>query len=348
MTLEHALGDGRLSAADAADGPALARIVLALAQGAARLSVEIGRPPLCGRLGAASGSVNADGDGQRRLDLEADDLFRAALTGAGVGPFLSEEGEEPEVIDPAGTLAGAIFPLDGSSNIDVNAPVGTIFSILPAPEKGRLDAGLAFKRTGRSQLAAGFFIYGPQTSLLVTFGRGTHLFTLDRVSGAFVLVEADLTIRENAPEYAINASNYRHWHPPAQSFIDDCVLGVDGPRGRNFNMRWIASPVADSYRIFTRGGIFLYPADTRQGYGQGRLRLLYEANPVAFLAERAGGAATDGVDPVLDRAPGSPHQRVPLVMGSREKVERIRRYHLHKSTPTRDDPLFGRRGLMRA
>jgi fructose-1,6-bisphosphatase I len=148
-------------------------------------------------------------------------------------------------------------------------------------------------------------------------------------------------------EYAINASNYRHWHEPIQSYIDDCVMGADGPRGRNFNMRWIASLVADAYRIFTRGGVFLYPADKREGYGQGRLRLIYEANPVAFLAEQAGGGASDGVDPILDRVPESVHQRTPFVMGSADKVERVRRYHVDRSSPTRDEPLFGRRGLLR-
>jgi fructose-1,6-bisphosphatase I len=210
------------------------------------------------------------------------------------------------------------------------------------------DPLLAFRQSGRAQVAAGFFIYGPQTSLIMSTGQGTHLFTLDPASRQFVLVAANLAIPPSVAEYAINASNYRHWHEPMQRYIDDCVMGADGPRSRNFNMRWIASLVADAYRIFTRGGIFLYPADKREGYGQGRLRLLYEANPVAFLAEQAGGAASDGIDPILDRLPETAHQRTPFVMGSADEVERVRRYYVDRTPPTRGEPLFRRRGLLRA
>jgi fructose-1,6-bisphosphatase I len=261
----------------------------------------------------------------------AEELFSTALRAAGIGGYLSEERKDAAVFDPLSAIAVAIDPLDGSSNIDVNAPIGTIFSVLPMVQGAGDDPIAPFLQSGRRQVAAGFFIYGPQTSLIVSVGQGTHLFVLDRTSRRFVLVEAGLTIPSGVTEYAINASNYRHWHEPIQSYIDDCVMGADGPRGRNFNMRWIASLVADAYRIFTRGGVFLYPADKREGYGQGRLRLIYEANPVAFLAEQAGGGASDGVDPILDR----------------DKVERVRRYHVDRSSPTRDEPLFGRRGLLR-
>ncbi len=326
---------------------AVARALSRMGEAAVSLSTLISAPPLSGRLGAAAGSANSDGDGQRRLDLVAEDLFAGALRDAGIAAYLSEEVEAASLFDPEGLLAVAIDPLDGSSNIDVNAPIGTIFSILPMIPEAVESPTLAFRQTGRAQLAAGFFTYGPQTSLVVSFGHGVHLLVLNKNANEFILVDSQIKIPDNVPEYAINASNYRHWHEPVQSYIDDCVQGEEGPSGRNFNMRWIASLVADSYRIFMRGGIFLYPGDRRPGYEQGRLRLMYEANPVAFLAEQAGGAATDGIDPILDRKPHAPHQRVPFVMGSADKVERVRQYYMDLSPPVRDAPLFGRRGLLR-
>ncbi len=342
--------DGLLDAEARASGPvgqALAEAFVCMAGAAKALSVLIAAPPVGGRLGAKAGTANSDGDQQKKLDIVAEDLFSDSLRKAGIGAYLSEEVEEATVFHPAGLLAVAIDPLDGSSNIDVNAPIGTIFSILPMVSEAVADPALAFRQPGRKQLAAGFFIYGPQTSLVVTFGKGVHLLVLSPELNDFVLVESAITIPPDMPEYAINASNYRHWHEPVQTYIDDCVRGEEGPRGRNFNMRWIGSMVADAYRIFMRGGIFLYPGDKRPGYEQGRLRLMYEANPVAFLAEQAGGAATDGIDNILDRKPHSPHQRVPFVMGSADKVERVREYYLDLNPPTRDAPLFGRRGLLR-
>ena len=326
---------------------AVARAVREMALAASALGRLIGRPPLEGRLGAHHGGANSDGDKQRRLDMVAEDMFSSALREAGVAAYLSEEVEEPAILDGTGVLAVAIDPLDGSSNIDVNAPIGTIFSIFPMPADAFAEPALAFRQKGRAQLAAGFFIYGPQTSLVISFGAGTLLFVLDRDADAFLLVEPEILIPHDNAEYAINASNYRHWHEPVKAYIDDCVKGVEGPRGQNFNMRWIASMVADSYRIFMRGGIFLYPADGRDGYEQGRLRLLYEANPVAFLAEQAGGGATDGIDPILDRTPHTPHQRVPFIMGSIDKVDRVRSYYLETAPPWQAAPLFGRRGLLR-
>jgi fructose-1,6-bisphosphatase I len=326
---------------------AVARAMVGMAEAAVSLSTLIAAPPLSGRLGAAAGSANSAGDGQKQLDLVAEDLFADALRGAGIAAYLSEEVEDACIFDPEGLVAVAIDPLDGSSNIDVNAPIGTIFSIFPMVPEALATPDLAFRQTGRAQLAAGFFIYGPQTSLVVSFGQGVLLLVLNEKTGDFVLVESGIRIPPDVPEYAINASNYRHWHQPVQSYIDDCVQGEEGPSGRNFNMRWIASLVADSYRIFMRGGIFLYPGDRRPSYEQGRLRLMYEANPVAFLAEQAGGAATDGIDPILDRTPHAPHQRVPFVMGSADKVERVRQYYMDLSPPVRDAPLFGRRGLLR-
>lgn len=346
-TLETLLAGEALAHDRGPVGEAVARAVTHMAKAAVALSTLIATPPLSGRLGAQAGSANSDGDGQRTLDLVAEDLFAGALRDAAIGAYLSEEVEEAGLFDPAGLIAVAIDPLDGSSNIDVNAPIGTIFSILPMLPQAVDDPALAFAQTGRAQLAAGFFIYGPQTSLVVTLGRGVLLFVLDRNTDTFTLVDGALSIPQNVPEYAINASNYRHWHEPVQAYIDDCVRGEEGPSGRNFNMRWVASLVADSYRIFMRGGIFLYPGDKRPGYEQGRLRLMYEANPIAFLAEQAGGAATDGAEPVLDRAPHALHQRAPFVMGSVDKVERVRQYYLDITPPTRDAPLFGRRGLLR-
>jgi fructose-1,6-bisphosphatase I len=333
---------------EAGDRSAAARAALVHMAGAAvSLSTLLARPPLSGRLGATTGEANSDGDKQRKLDLIAEDLFRDALKSAGVGAYLSEEVEDAGLLNAQGLVAVAIDPLDGSSNIDVNAPVGTVFSILPMPEAAMSDPAAAFRQTGRSQIAAGFFIYGPQTSLMVSWGQGTHLFVLDAQAGAFVLVEAEVRIPFGAAEYAINASNQNHWHEPVRSYIEDCVRGEDGPLGRKYNMRWVASMVADAYRIFMRGGIFLYPADDRRGYEQGRLRLMYEANPVAFLVEQAGGQATDGINPILDRQPAAPHERTPLIMGSADKVERVRHYHLDLSPPSREAPLFGRRGLLR-
>jgi fructose-1,6-bisphosphatase I len=313
-----------LEGVQGAQAKAAARAVLALARAAAELSAVIARPSIEGRLGAATGGANIDGDAQRKLDLIAEDLCRSALQGAGVGPYLSEETEGPMILDPAGTVAVAIDPLDGSSNIDVNGVIGTIFSILPAQGP---DAGASFLQNGRAQIAAGFFSYGPQTTLVVSLGEGVDVFTLDRSTGDFVLVERGLKIPEGTPEYAINASNHRQWREAVRNYIDDCLRGAEGPHGETYNMRWAGSLVADAYRIFNRGGIFLYPADARKGYDQGRLRLLYEASPIAFLAEQAGGSATDGERPILDIVPHRPHERAPLVMGSADKVERVRRYH---------------------
>jgi fructose-1,6-bisphosphatase I len=326
-------------------GEALSAALTEMAAAAATLGALIAKPALGGRMGAAAGSANSDGDSQKRLDLVAEEIFSAALRRAGIGAYLSEEVEDASLFDPAGVLAVAIDPLDGSSNIDVNAPIGTIFALLPMVPEALEEPARAFRQTGRALLGAGFFVYGPQTSLMVTFGRGVHLLTLDRDAGEFVLVESGVTIPTGYAEYAINASNHRHWHEPVRAYIDDCVQGEEGPAGRNFNMRWIGSLVADSYRIFMRGGVFLYPGDKRPGYEHGRLRLMYEAYPVAFLAEQAGGGATDGVEPILDRKPTSPHQRSPLIMGSADKVERIRQYHLDMAP--RDAPLFARRGLLR-
>jgi fructose-1,6-bisphosphatase I len=300
---------------------------MALARAAGELADIIARPSSGGRLGAATGAANSDGDAQRQLDIIAEDLCRDALAGAGVGPYLSEETDGPILLNPDGEVAVAIDPLDGSSNIDVNGVVGTIFSLLPAP-RGHTDPALAFRQSGRAQLGAGFFVYGPKTSLVVSLGQGVDVFTLDPAGGGFVLAERSVAIPRVTGEFAINASNHRHWLAPVRGYIDDCLQGETGPRGRNFNMRWVASLVADAFRIFVRGGVFLYPSDARKGYERGRLRLLYEASPMAFLVEQAGGAASDGEQPILDLIAERPHQRAPLIMGSAEEVEVIRLRHI--------------------
>lgn len=295
-------------------------------------------------LAAPAATRNADGDLQKPLDLFANEIFIAAAQRAAVAAVASEELDAVLILDPAAPLALAIDPLDGSSNIDTNISVGTIFGILPACAD---DPARAFTQKGADQLAAGFLIYGPQTALVLTLGAGTRIFVLERETGQFMVLGRTIRVAERTPEYAINASNYRFWHDPVRAFIDDCVQGEEGPRGTNFNMRWIASLVAEVYRILIRGGIFLYPADQRPGYEQGRLRLLYEANPIAFLIEQAGGAATDGVNRILEIAPQSVHQRIPLVFGSADKVARVARYHSWSQPFSERAPLFGKRGLLR-
>jgi fructose-1,6-bisphosphatase I len=244
-------------------------------------------------------------------------------------------------------LLVAIDPLDGSSNIDANVSIGTIFSVLPAPTGASSIDARAFLQPGTNQLAAGYALYGPQTMLVLTLGAGTHVFTLDRTRDTFRLTAAHLSIPPVTREFAINASNQRHWDEPIRIYVDDCLRGAEGPRGQDFNMRWIASMVAEAHRVLTRGGIYLYPADGRYGYSRGRLRLLYEASPIASLIEQAGGAASTGHGRILELEPRSLHERVPLLFGSREEVARLDRYHLDPHPIGERSPLFGRRGLFR-
>jgi fructose-1,6-bisphosphatase I len=333
-------------AADEAERGAVAETVRAIAGAAARVSDLIALGPLAGALGAVVGD-NADGDEQKELDVRANDLFIDALRRAPVAVLASEENETALVLADGAPLAVALDPLDGSSNIDTNVSVGTIFSILARATAEAGAAESAILQPGANQLAAGMVVYGPQTALVLTVGRGTDIFTFDRRSGDFALTRAGVRIPEGRREYAINASNYRHWDPALRAYIDDCVSGADGPRGENFNMRWVASLVAEAFRIFARGGVFLYPGDARPGYQSGRLRLVYEANPIAFLVEQAHGAATDGEHRILDIRPRELHQRVPLVFGSRDKVEVVARYHAGAETIGERSPLFGRRGLFR-
>ncbi|MGV6847303.1 MAG: class 1 fructose-bisphosphatase [Marinibacterium sp.] len=319
---------------------ALEKTVIALSEVAANLADRIALGSLGSDLAAARGS-NTDGDQQKALDVIADDEFATALKDANVRWYASEEKETVEELDPKGELAIAIDPLDGSSNIDVNVSIGTIFSIQPALE----DRDATFLRDGSSLLASGYFIYGPQTALVITFGDGVRQFILDPRSRKFIETAQVPAIPSDSKEFAINASNYRHWSKPIRAYIDDCLAGDEGPRGKNFNMRWVASLVAESHRILTRGGLFLYPGDARPGYDQGRLRQVYECTPIAFLVEQAGGRATDGTTRILDKVPASLHARTPFVFGATEKVDRVATYHdLPESEVS---ALFGDRGLFR-
>jgi fructose-1,6-bisphosphatase I len=289
--------------------------------------------------------ANAGGDIQKELDVVADKVFLDAATAAGIAFYGSEEQDEAVALDADGPLALAIDPLDGSSNIETNVSIGTIFSILPA---AGMDAASVFCQPGTQQLGAGFFIYGPQLLLVMSVGNGTHVFAFSPSFGGFVEFKASVEVADRAHEFAINASNYRHWDESMRLYIDDCLAGTEGPRERDFNMRWIASMVADCYRILIRGGIFLYPGDGRKGYAKGRLRLCYEANPIAFCMENAGGSATDGVTRILDIVPESLHVRTPLVCGSKREVARVARYLTDPSGIGDRSPLFGKRSLFRA
>ncbi|VAW22642.1 Fructose-1,6-bisphosphatase, type I [hydrothermal vent metagenome] len=315
-------------------------VIVELCQVSQKLAQTIADGELAGDLGAAAGS-NLGGDEQKALDLIADKAYMAALKDSDVRWYASEERDDVVELNPMGTLAIAIDPLDGSSNIGVNISIGSIFSIFAAKDEGLAS----FLRPANEQIAAGYFIYGPQTQLVVTFGAGTMRFLLDTRTREFICVEKGMKIPPQSSEYAINASNYRHWPKPIRAFVDDCVEGTKGPRGRDFNMRWIASLVAETHRILTRGGVFLYPADNRKGYQNGRLRMVYECAPIAFLIEEAGGKATDAIEPILAQQAKSLHARVPFVFGSANKVEKIAAYH---DLPENEiSALFGKRGLFR-
>ncbi|MCA1370141.1 class 1 fructose-bisphosphatase [Bradyrhizobium sp. BRP14] len=339
-------------AAFTARGEDLARDVATVVQRLVMAALEVRKLVNQGALGpafnAARGSSNTDGDFQKEMDLLCDDLFLSCLQGAPVACYASEELENPVLLGPNARLAVAIDPLDGSSNIDNNVSIGTIFSVLPAAKGPDVDPSQSFLQPGNRQLAAGFFLYGPQTALVLSLGKGTEIFIFSSRLGCFVEAYKSISIPERTSEFAINMSNYRHWEEAIRLYVDDCLAGSEGPREREFNMRWIASLVAETYRILTRGGIFLYPADGRKGYSQGRLRLVYEANPIAFLIENAGGSATTCVTRILDLVPENLHQRVPLAFGSRREVTRVARYHVDPNMIGERAPLFGKRGLFRA
>ncbi|MCS6996242.1 MAG: class 1 fructose-bisphosphatase [Casimicrobiaceae bacterium] len=303
-----------------------------------------------------AGQINVQGEEQKPLDVLSNELFlRMNEWNGHLAGMVSEEMEEPFQIPtnyPRGKYLLVFDPLDGSSNIDVNVSVGSIFSILRAPEEvvatGRDVRAEDFLQPGTAQVAAGYAIYGPSTQLVLTVGNGVAVFTLHPTLGEFVLTADKVRVPEDTKEFAINTSNSRFWEPPIKRYVDECLAGKTGPRGKDFNMRWIASMVAEAHRILMRGGVFMYPRDTKDPTKAGRLRLLYEANPVGMIMEQAGGRASTGRQPVLGVQPSSLHQRIGLVFGSKNEVERIERYHNEPEPAVPPAPLFGERSLFRA
>ena len=295
-----------------------------------RIAHAVGQGALSGAVGSA-GTQNVQGETQVPLDVLADEIFvRTSEWSGTLAGLVSEEREEPIQIPeehPRGRYLLVFDPLDGSSNVDVNVSVGSIFSVLRCPEGVTEPRAKDFLQPGTKQVAAGYAIYGPTTMLVLTLGRGTHGFTLDRAMGEFILTHPDMKVPASTREFAINASNERFWEPPVRRYVAECVQGKTGTRGADFNMRWIASMVAEVHRILVRGGLFMYPRDTKDPAKPGRLRLMYEANPMAMIVEQAGGAATTGRERLLDIAPTALHQRVAVFLGSRSEVEVVTRYH---------------------
>ena len=311
--------------------PAELRLLIeVVARACKRISYEVSKGALGDILGSAD-TENIQGEVQKKLDVISNEiLLEANEWGGHLAAMASEEMESIHPIPnryPKGEYMLLFDPLDGSSNIDVNVSIGTIFSVLKAPEGMGEPTEAAFLQPGSSQVAAGYAVYGPQTMLVLTTGDGVHCFTLDREQGSWVLTQSNIQIPATTKEFAINMSNKRHWHAPVQRYVDEMLEGKTGARGKDFNMRWIASMVADVHRILNRGGVFMYPADMRDPAQPGKLRLMYEANPMAMIVEQAGGAATDGVNRIMDIAPHKLHQRVPVFLGSKEEVEIVTRYH---------------------
>jgi fructose-1,6-bisphosphatase I len=298
------------------------------------ISIAIGKGGLGGVLGEA-GSANVQGEAQKKLDVLSNEiLLQANEWGGHLAAMASEEMDWPHTIPhryPQGEYLLLFDPLDGSSNIDVNVSVGTIFSVLKCPEGADLStpeaAEKAFLQAGTKQVAAGYTVYGPTTILVLTVGDGVVVFTLDREQGLFVLTQENVQIPAETREFAINVSNMRHWDAPVQRYVREMMDGSEGPLGKDYNMRWVASMVADVHRIMTRGGIFMYPLDAKLREKGGKLRLMYEANPMAFLVEQAGGMASTGRQRILDIVPERLHQRVPVILGSKNEVARVVAYH---------------------
>ncbi len=311
--------------------PSQLRLLLeVVARACKSISHAVNKGALGGVLGSA-GSENVQGEVQKKLDIIANEvLIEANEWGGHLAAMASEEMDSIYLVPnryPRGEYLLMMDPLDGSSNIDVNVSIGTIFSVLKMPEGDRGVEERDFLQPGQCQVAAGYCVYGPQTTLVLTVGDGVAMFTLDREQGSFVLTQDDVQIPADTKEFAINMSNMRHWDAPVKRYIDECLAGKEGPRGKDFNMRWVASMVADVHRILTRGGIFMYPWDKREPNKPGKLRLMYEANPMAWLVEQAGGAATNGRQRILDVQPQQLHERVSVVLGSKNEVERVTAYH---------------------
>jgi len=311
--------------------PAQLRLLLeVVARACKRISFAVNKGAVGGVLGSAD-SENVQGEVQKKLDIIANEvLIEANEWGGHLAAMASEEMDSIYLVPnryPQGEYLLLFDPLDGSSNIDVNVSIGTIFSVLKKPDGARGVEEADFLQPGNQQVAAGYCVYGPQTTLVLTVGDGVTMFTLDREQGSFVLTESNVQIPEDTKEFAINMSNMRHWDAPVKRYIDECLAGEEGPRQKNFNMRWVASMVADVHRIMTRGGVFMYPWDKREPDKAGKLRLMYEANPMAWLVEQAGGAATNGRQRILDIQPTKLHERVPVFLGSKNEVDRVTGYH---------------------
>jgi len=327
-------------------------VILAVALACKALSRKVAYGALAGLHGRA-GTTNVQGEAQQKLDVLANDAFVQCLQWGGyVRGMLSEEMEDPWLASSDTALGDyllAFDPLDGSSNIDVNLSVGSVFSVLRAPSGSEAVSVEHFLQPGVRQAAAGYALYGPSTMFVLTVGHGTHGFTLNPELGEFLLTHQDMKVPEETDEFAINASNSRFWEPPIRRYVEECLAGKNGPREKDFNMRWIASMVADAHRILTRGGVFMYPRDSKDSTKAGRLRLMYECNPIGMLIEQAGGRASTGEAPILEVVPASPHQRIGFVFGSKQEVERIERYHREKPADRElDTPLFNMRGLFRS
>ncbi|WP_138518867.1 class 1 fructose-bisphosphatase [Limnobacter alexandrii] len=303
-------------------------LISAIADVSQSISAAVHKGALGGVLGSA-GSENVQGETQKKLDIIANDMILDALAATGV-----VAGMASEELDDCSPVPGhsdrpflVLFdPLDGSSNIDVNVSIGTIFSVLPNPDVGEITND-SFLQPGTEQLAAGYVVYGPQTSLVLTFGKGVVAFTLDREAGEYIQTSESMDIPEDTKEFAINMSNQRHWYAPVQRYIAELLEGKTGTRGKDFNMRWIASMVADVHRVLTRGGIFMYPKDLRDPNKPGKLRLMYEANPMSLLVEQAGGKSFDATQRILDIQPTDLHQRCAVMLGSANEVQRVSDYH---------------------
>ena len=311
--------------------PSQLRLLLEVVARACKgISQAVNKGALGGVLGTA-GSENIQGEVQKKLDIIANEvLIEANEWGGHLAAMASEEMDGIYVVPnryPQGEYLLLFDPLDGSSNIDVNVSIGTIFSVLKKPEGDRGVEASDFLQAGHEQVAAGYCVYGPQTTLVLTVGDGVAMFTLDREQGSFVLTQENVRIPEDTREFAINMSNMRHWDAPVKRYVEECLQGAEGPRDKDFNMRWVASMVADVHRILTRGGIFLYPWDKREPNKPGKLRLMYEANPMGWIVEQAGGAATNGKQRILDIQPSQLHERVSVILGSKNEVERVTSYH---------------------
>ena len=310
--------------------PQLRLLLEVVARSCKGISLSVTKGALGDILGATE-SENVQGEVQKKLDIIANEvLIEANEWGGHLAAMASEEMDSIHVIPnryPQGEYLLLFDPLDGSSNIDVNVSIGTIFSVLKKPTNSPSVSETDFLQAGNQQVAAGYCVYGPQTTLVLTVGNGVAMFTLDREHGSFVLTHENVRVPEDTQEFAINMSNMRHWDTPVKRYVDECLAGTEGPREKNFNMRWIASMVADVHRKLTRGGVFMYPWDKREPNKPGKLRLMYEANPMSWLIEQAGGAATNGKQRILDIKPDALHQRVSVILGSKNEVDRVTEYH---------------------